>query len=99
MRRLNTYTGVWNRYGVTQRAEQYKGWAKLPPAPQQMGSSAAIEFLLLHSGVLPRGPESLKEAYRAAARKLHPDTQQTGNNSQFVMLQQAQQALEEAHGW
>jgi hypothetical protein len=87
-----------DRYGVTQRAEQYKGWAKLPPATKTT-SAAAIEFLLLHSGVLPKDSESLKQAYRAAARKLHPDNSQTGNQGQFVMLQQAQQALEEAHGW
>lgn len=25
-----------DRYGVTRHAEQYKGWAKLPPAPESM---------------------------------------------------------------
>jgi hypothetical protein len=88
-----------DRYGVTQRAEQYKGWAKLPPAPEVMLPVDAIALLLLHSGIEPQSPVSLKEAWQAAARKLHPDNTVTGSSGQFVMLQKAKKALEEAYGW
>jgi hypothetical protein len=88
-----------DRCGVTQHAEQYKGWAKLPPAPEKTSIDDAIQFLLLHSGIYPRDSDTLKDAYRAAARKLHPDNAQTGSNGQFVMLERACRALKEAHGW
>jgi hypothetical protein len=88
-----------DRYGVSQHAEQYKGWAKLPPAPVKMSPAEAMTFLRLHSEIEPAGKASLEAAFRAAARKLHPDNQQTGNHGQFVMLQQAKLALELTYGW
>jgi hypothetical protein len=88
-----------DRYGVTHRAEQYKGWAKLPPAPEEMAAADATRFLLLHSGIEPKDPNSLKAAWQAAAQKLHPDNPQTGNSGQFVMLQKAKKALVDGYGW
>lgn len=85
-----------NRYGVTRRNEQYKGWAKLPPAPDKMSESAAIEFFNLHAGMKPTDSDSLRTAYRAAARNLHPDTGTPSH--QFILLGQAQTALKEARG-
>jgi hypothetical protein len=88
-----------DRYGVTQRAEQYKGWAKLPPAADQMPAKEALAFVAIHSGIQPRDTDSFAQAYRAAARKLHPDNSETGNNGQFVMLQQAKEAVSKHYGW
>jgi hypothetical protein len=87
-----------DRYGVTQQNEQYKGWAKLPPAPERMKADDAIAFIVLHTGIYPANKESLQEAYRTAARKLHPDSQ-NGSNEQFIMLGKAKASLEEARGW
>ena len=88
-----------DRYGVTQHAEQYKGWSKLPPAPDSMRPTDGLAFLKLYSDIEPRDSETLDKAYRAAARKLHPDNPNTGNSGQFVMLQQAKEAVQQAYGW
>lgn len=87
------------RYGVSQNDEQYKGWAKLPPAPKRMSAVDAEHFIVLHSGIQISSKASFDSSYRAAARKLHPDNQDTGNNDQFVLLQQAKTVLEETQGW
>ena len=83
-----------DRYGVTRRAEQYQGWAKLPPAPAKMSRSDAVVFLALHSG-MPDPATDVQRAYRAAAAKLHPDNTQTGNTHLFHLLNQAREALQE----
>jgi hypothetical protein len=88
-----------DRYGVTQHAEQYKGWAKLPPAPQSMRGSDALAFLALYSEIQPKDADTLDKAFRLAARKLHPDNPQTGNQGQFVLLQQAKEACQQEYGW
>ena len=88
-----------DRYGVTQHAEQYKGWAKLPPAPKTMRANDALTFLALFSHVAIVDGESADKAYREAARKLHPDNQHTGNAHQFHLLQQAKEALQKELGW
>ena len=88
-----------DRYGVTQQAEQYKGWAQLPPAPQLMKGQDALVFLALHSDIQPKDSNSFERAYRAAAKRLHPDNPQTGNQGQFVMLQEAKEALGREYGW
>lgn len=87
-----------DRYGVTQHGEQYKGWAKLPPAPDRMTVKDAQEFIVLHTGIFPANRETLNDAYRAAARKLHPDTT-NGSDGQFIMLGKAKATIEEANGW
>lgn len=88
-----------DRYGVTQHAEQYKGWSKLPPAPEKMTAETASSFLYLNSGIRPTDSSTFRSAYREAARKLHPDNQETGSHGQFTMLGQAKDALEQAYGW
>lgn len=87
-----------DRYGVTQHGEQYKGWAKLPPAPDRMTVQDAQQFIVLHTGIFPATRETLQDAYRAAARKLHPDAS-NGSNGQFIMLGNAKATIEEANGW
>ena len=88
-----------DRYGVTQHNEQYKGWAKLPPAPQSMRGPDALAFLALYSEIQPKDADTLDKAFRLAARKLHPDNPQTGNQGQFVMLQRAKEACQQEYGW
>lgn len=85
------------RYGVTRRNEQYKGWAKLPPAPSRMSRADAFVFFSLHASV-PTA-ENFKAAYRSAAAKLHPDNQATGNEHLFCLLGQAKEVLMESYGW
>ena len=89
------------RYGVTRRNEQYKGWAKLPaaPAPGKMEPKDALVFIGLHCNGVPVNPHYFKAAYRVAAAKLHPDNQQTGDEHQFRILGDAKQALVDAYGW
>ena len=55
-----------NRYGVTQRAEQYTGWRQLPPS----GSSIVLAPFV---SVEAAARFLLKSVYDAAARKAHPD--------------------------
>lgn len=86
------------RYGVTRHQEQYRGWAKLPEATKGMTVTDALFFVGLHSG-MSVGAENFKSAYRAAAGKLHPDNQDTGNEHQFHLLGQAKQALVDGYGW
>ena len=87
-----------DRYGVTQHGEQYKGWAKLPPAPDRMKVEDAVQFIVLHTGIFPSNRDLLQDAYRAAARKLHPDTA-NGSDGQFILLGKAKATIEEANGW
>jgi hypothetical protein len=89
------------RYGVTRQSEQYKGWAKLPPAPEpgRMKPEDAKVFLALHSEGIPIDAENFRTAYRAAARRLHTDNQDTGNPHLFSLLAEAKQALIDAYGW
>ena len=88
-----------DRYGVSKHAEQYKGWAKLPPAPKEMTVKDAMAFMDLHSGILPGCGDSARKAYRLAAAKLHPDNPVTGNPDQFHLLSKAKETLERVHGW
>jgi hypothetical protein len=87
-----------NRYGVTKHNEQYKGWAKLPPAPKRMNPHEALDFVKKHSGYVAIDKETWSASYRSAAFKLHPD-RETGSHDQFVVLQHAAEIIQEAYGW
>lgn len=84
-----------DRYGVTQHAEQYKGWARLPAAPQTMLFEDALVFLGLYSSVAITDLESLERNFRIGASKRHPDNQATGNIHQFHLLSDAKKVIEE----
>jgi hypothetical protein len=78
-----------DRYGVTRRAEQYKGWAKLPGTVEASGFTSleeAYQVLAAASGIVA-GRHSYMDAYRAAAAKHHPD--HGGDAEQFKRVQAA----------
>jgi len=89
-----------DRYGVTKRAEQYQGWKRLS-APTHEQKHDAI-WALGHLAALAdttadaiRGDASAIDlAYRAAARKTHPD--HGGNTDAFQLLQEAVRLLRNA---
>jgi hypothetical protein len=75
-----------NRYGVTKHAEQYQGFKALsaPGAENGMSREQAVEFIRRWGGA----EGGLEDAYRRAARVLHPDVS-TGSHEQFVELAKA----------
>lgn len=86
-----------DRYGVTQRAEQYQGWKQIesPAHQQQKDSEWAYGFLASLNGIdknaLRGNRAALDLAYRAAAKKTHPDS--GGNTEAFQILQEARTIL------
>lgn len=93
-----------DRYGVTQRAEQYQGWKRLPEpdaAPFPTVEDAA-RFLSVKAYqddrqstyvALLRDIEARRRAYRSAAALLHPDSP-SGSHEEFVLLGKAMKILE-----
>lgn len=92
-----------DRYGVTSTGEQYKGWAALPPPSNDEFASVdkAIAFLSVQAvrppGKIIESPDSLKRAYRDAAKSLHPDS--GGNERDFKKLQTAMEMIKKQMGW
>lgn len=83
-----------DRYGVTKRGEQYQGWAALPPSDEGMSAEEAELFIRHHGDGLaaPGRPlGSLKDAYRRAAKYLHPDA--GGDPADWAKLDRARQAV------
>ena len=84
------------RYGVTRRQEQYKGWAELPlhrsrcRAPMRSRSSASTAGFPLLS-------RSISMTLTSRGEALHPDT--GGNVHLFHLLSQAKAVIEECYGW
>lgn len=82
-----------DRYGVTKRKEQYSGWKRLAAPNQEMKRDAewALNHLAHLANVQPsairNNANSIDLAYRAAARKAHPDS--GGNTEAFQLLQDA----------
>ena len=86
-----------DRYGVTRNAEQYKGWAKLPPPP---ASSFDIETVdQARSEILKAcGLDSViwsdpwqSNAIRLAKRKTHPD--HGGDSTEFKRVCRAEELI------
>lgn len=92
-----------DRYGVTRQAEQYRGWAQLPPPAAERKAfadrAAAAEWLWVVSGtnyrpdLLLAGGDPLAAAYRMAAKKLHPDS--GGTTAEFQKLQDAMRLIDQ----
>ena len=68
-------------YGVTRKGEQYRGWAALPAPtkPERVLAEA--------SGMTIQTPQDVQSAYRAAARRHHPDV--GGDNERWLEIQRA----------
>ncbi len=85
-----------DRHGVTQNAEQYKGWTQIA-APAAEGFSSALQasaWLAKEASVVdgrPLSGEALTFAYRVAAKTSHPDT--GGDVAKFRQLQDAMRIL------
>lgn len=82
-----------DRYGVTRQAEQYRGWAALPPpaSPAVVTVVAACDLLRRLAGVPLVTRDTLDEAYRCAVKKVHPDV--GGTSEAFQQIQQAREVL------
>lgn len=88
-------------YGVTSSGEQYKGWAALPaPDGDVTTVEQAATFIERYSGIsvisIKGDAVEFRSAYRAAARKLHPDV--GGDTIAFQRLQSAHDILKKHHG-
>ena len=85
-----------DRYGITKRGEQYKGWKQLPAGKDAIiDVHDAAEFISKYSSFTPldilTNEELCKRAYREAALVLHPD--KGGDKNMFVLLQNAKKLL------
>lgn len=85
-----------DRYGVTSRAEQYRGWAALPapPQPDFDDDDDARAFLANFLGLDKRaieGRETIEAAVRMAEKKSHPDA--GGKADDFKKVQSARKLL------
>jgi hypothetical protein len=92
-----------DRYGITKRGEQYRGWKALGAGePIALGGAAmtvdeAARFIAEHAGfgdagVVLASNGNAAEMYRKAARRLHPDA--GGDPELFKRLQDAKAILE-----
>jgi len=80
-----------DRYGVTKRGEQYRGWTALP-APNGDGwtADAAYAFLVALVGVM-EPVDGVDDLLRRAEFKSHPD--RGGNPDDFKKVQLARELL------
>lgn len=81
-----------DRYGVSKRGEQYKGWAQLPastdPADQVVTETQALEVI----GRYQSPEDTVEDALRNAIRKTHPD-KPGGNATLFRQVMKAKEVL------
>lgn len=89
-----------DRYGVTLGHQQYAGFKGIAPPPG-MSIEDAARFIGEAAHQDPHliflSPQIFKQAYRAAAGKLHPDKEQ-GSKEMFIKLGEAKSAMETHHG-
>lgn len=85
-----------DRYGITRRGEQYTGWKTLTQGSEEpMTVAEALLFIATHSGMTPAEVKVSKaQAYRLAAKALHPD--HGGNEAGFARLTKAKALLDGA---
>ena len=68
-----------DRWGATSRGEQYRGWTAIAARPADMSREQAAEFIAHWSGLVVtqqailRDEQTRSAAYRAAAKRAHPD--------------------------
>lgn len=94
-----------DRYGVTRRAEQYRGWTQLPPPPPSATSLFATRIeAATWLAAKSHWPYKLDDllikadavdiAVRMARRRLHPDF--GGSHDEYVRIDEAKRKLEKA---
>lgn len=89
-----------DRYGVSKRGEQYRGWAAIEAGPGELMSAEQAAKLVAQAaeswftaGDVLRLPDARRRAYRAAARRHHPDT--GGDPDLFRKLTAAKELLDQ----
>ncbi len=86
-----------DRYGITKKGEQYRGWQALPPAGNgRMTPEEAADLLAgagsgWTAGELLGDPDAVRRAHRAAARVHHPDV--GGDGELFARINAARDVL------
>lgn len=90
-----------DRYGVTRRAEQYKGWARLEQRRIE-GEVEDAALLLAKYHIVPfrdimNHRMTADVAYRMAAAKTHPDAA-GGSTEAFKAVQRAKEILDQHFG-
>lgn len=98
-------------YGVGSRGEQYRGWAALPPAtplvtPAKMTVEQAARFIAAQIGAahsaavsdILASPDTFQTCYRSAAKKLHPDNNNSVISESWQRLMEAAALLRGHHG-
>lgn len=89
-----------DRYGVTARGEQYRGWERIggPVGPSPMSAAQAAGHLFIAAGFNPRPlkRDELEDVYRKACSKTHPDA--GGSKEAFQRVQQAKEVLDRHFG-
>lgn len=85
-----------NRYGVTRNAEQYKGWKRLGSDGEVVYSwtSAAEAYQFIFNSAGQRVGVDVVAAWKAAAKKYHPDVNPSGNAT-FKRLVSAREYLKQ----
>jgi hypothetical protein len=94
-----------DRYGVTRRAEQYRGWQALPPAGDKSEvEKAAVKLVTLSTGSagdvskVMTNPEAYTLVYRLAVKRWHPDATGGHLEPQWAEAQAAAAVLSRHHG-
>lgn len=89
-----------DRYGITDSAEQYRGFGALPAGSGPTSKDAARLVIISAAGIEGPGAAELaesatdfglKSAYKSAVKKTHPDT--GGDRDDFEAVQMAAQLL------
>lgn len=88
-----------DRYGVSGRGEQYRGWTAVAARPHEMSNAEAAEFIAHWAGLgsnlaLLSDPAALAAAFRAAAKRAHPDA--GGDHDTMARLTAARAQLDKA---
>lgn len=89
-----------DRYGVTRRGEQYRGWTAVEAKPAEMTRERAAGLLAEHCGgrftaqQILGDPSALALAYKLAARRTHPDF--GGDAAEFDRITRARDLIADA---
>lgn len=87
-----------DRYGVSQRGQQYAGWKELPSGSGRgvviASRDAAWEILRIAAGISDTKGFNAESLYRQAAKKVHPDS--GGTDEAFLRVRAAYELIRAA---